>query len=140
MKPTVLLYNIKDRTRLLKIHQALMPLGFRIKLVDQQEFGLPVGVVAGFDPEPGEGTEVERVASKSETEILTGADTAGFDDEMAVMAGFTSAQVDAFILALRKKGIGRIDYKAVLTPTNRKWDSVTLYRELKKEHEMYMKK
>lgn len=122
MKPTVLLYNIKDRTRLLKIHQALMPLGFRIKLVDQQEFGLPVGVVAGFDPEPGEGTEAE---------------IAGFDDEMAVMAGFTSAQVDAFILALRKKGIGRIDYKAVLTPTNRKWDSVTLYRELKKEHEMY---
>ena len=54
---------------------------------------------------------------------------------MAVMAGFTSAQVDGFIYALRKKGVGRIDYKAVLTPTNQNWDSVTLFHEIKKEHE-----
>ncbi|WP_412710658.1 DUF3783 domain-containing protein [Clostridium sp. AF37-7] len=44
--------------------------------------------------------------------------------------------MDAFIYALRKKGVGRIDYKAVLTPYNMKWDSVQLYEEIKKEHEM----
>ena len=59
-----------------------------------------------------------------------------FSDEMAIMAGFSSAQIDAFIHALRKKGVGRIDYKAVLTPYNMKWDSVQLYEEIKKEHEM----
>ena len=56
-----------------------------------------------------------------------------FSDEMAIMAGFSSAQIDAFIYALRKKGVGRIDYKAVLTPYNMKWDSVQLYEEIKKE-------
>ena len=59
-----------------------------------------------------------------------------FSDEMAIMAGFSSAQIDAFIHALRKKGVGRIDYKAVLPPYNMKWDSVQLYEEIKKEHEM----
>ena len=62
-------------------------------------------------------------------------DGPGFEDEMAVMAGFTSSQVDAFIYALRKKGVGRIDYKAVLTSTNQNWNSVTLFHEIKKEHE-----
>ena len=124
MKPTVLLYNFKDRDRLMKIRQALLPLGFRIKIVEKQEFGLPLGVLAGIKEmkEAGE----EQVASY---------DGPGFEDEMAVMAGFTSAQVDGFIYALRKKGVGRIDYKAVLTPTNRNGDSVTLFHEIKKEHE-----
>ena len=120
MKPTVLLYNIKDRARLLKLHQALMPLGFRIRLVEKTEFGLPLGVLAGLDEKPEQEAEMEAL---------------DFSDEMAVMAGFTSAQVDAFILALRKHGVGRIDYKAVLTPTNRAWNSVKLYCEIKKEHE-----
>ncbi len=51
------------------------------------------------------------------------------------MAGVTSAQVDAFIRALRRNGVGRIDYKAVLTPYNKNWDSVRLYREIRREHE-----
>lgn len=132
MKPTVLLYNVTDRTRLLKIHQALLPLGFRIRRIEPTEFTLPLGVLAGIDREPAleqpdtaEADGTSRVYEKQ----------AAFTDEMAVMAGFSSAQVDAFILALRKNGIGRIDYKAVLTPTNRGWDSIRLYQEIKKEHE-----
>lgn len=119
MKSTVLLYNFTDKVRLLKVCQALMPLGFRLKLVEKKDFGQPLGVLA-------EGKELE------EREKYDGP---GFEDEMAVMAGFTSAQVDAFLWALRRKGVERIDYKAVLTPTNREWDSVTLYHEIKKEHE-----
>ena len=119
MKSTVLLYNFTDKARLLKVRRALMPLGFRLKLVEKKDFGLPLGVLA-------EGKEPEERDNY---------DGPGFEDEMAVMAGFTSTQVDAFIWALRKKGVGRIDYKAVLTPTNREWDSVTLYHEIKKEHE-----
>ena len=124
MKPTVLLYNFNDKARLMKVQQALLPLGFRIKTVEKKEFGLPLGVLAG-------GKEWKEVYEKPAAEY----DGPGFEDEMAVMAGFTSAQVDAFIFALRKKGVGRIDYKAVLTPTNQNWDSVTLFHEIKKEHE-----
>ena len=58
-----------------------------------------------------------------------------FSDEMAIMAGFSSAQIDAFIHALGKKGVGRIDYKAVLTPYNMKGFS-TIIRRDQKEHEM----
>lgn len=124
MKPIVLLYNFKDRARLVKVRQALLPLGFRIKTVEKEEFGLPLGVLAGVKEMKEAGVEQE-----------ANYDGPGFEDEMAVMAGFTSSQVDGFIYALRKKGVGRIDYKAVLTPTNQNWDSVTLFHEIKKEHE-----
>ncbi len=120
MKETVLLYNFTaDRDRLLKVRMALLPLGVRIRTVGKEEYGLPVGVLAGVKDLPASAVE----------------NPGDFEDEMAVMAGFTSGKVDAFIQALRKKGVGRIDYKAILTPTNQMWDSVTLYRELKKEHE-----
>lgn len=123
MKETVLLYNFKDKSRLLKIRQALMPLGFRIKTVERKDFGKPLGALVGM----------KEMKTEEET---TEYDGPGFEEEMAVMAGFSSAQVDAFIYALRKKGVGRIDYKAVLTQTNQHWDSVTLFQEIKKEHEI----
>ncbi len=122
MKETVLLYNFTDRERLMKVKQALMPLGFRLKAVAKEDYGKPLGMLAG-------------VKGMEETGEEPAYDGPGFDDEMAVMAGLTSSQVDAFIKTLRKKGVGRIDYKAVLTPFNKDWDSVTLYHEIKKEHE-----
>ena len=122
MKEIVLLYNFTDRERLMKVKQALMPLGFRLKAVAKEDYGKPVGMLAG-------------VKGMEETGDETPYEGPGLDDEMAIMAGFTSTQIDAFIKALRKKGVGRIDYKAVLTPYNKDWDSVALYREIKKEHE-----
>ena len=56
------------------------------------------------------------------------------EQEMMVMAGLSSGRIDAVISALRRTGVGRINYKAVLTPTNSQWDSLTLYRELAREH------
>ena len=47
MKPTVLLYNFTDSKRKMKVQQALMPLGFRLRAVTKEEYGLPVGVLAG---------------------------------------------------------------------------------------------
>ena len=122
MRETVLLYNFTDSERLMKVRQALMPLGFRLKAVEKRDYGKPIGMLAGVKGMEETGAE----------EPYAGP---GFDDEMAVLAGLTSGQVDAFIVALRKKGVGRIDYKAILTPYNKDWDSVTLYREIKKEHE-----
>ena len=121
MQKTVLLYNVQDKNRLLKIRQALLPLGIRIRLVNKEDYGKPVGLLAGI-----KGID----AAEQESDLKD-----DFNDEMAVMAGFTSAQVDAFIRALYKRGVGRIDYKAILTPYNVLWSSVKLYREIKKEHE-----
>ena len=98
---------------------------------------------AGQAIEAGEETQKEGTAQKQadgrlqrEVPENDSSRKMDFSDEMAIMAGFSSAQIDAFIYALRKKGVGRIDYKAVLTPYNMKWDSVQLYEEIKKEHEM----
>ena len=125
MKETVLFYNVA-KDRLLKLRQALLPLGFRIKLVSREDLGKPLGVLAGvkgMEPDPEQGPY----------------EGPGFEEEMAVLAGFSSAQVDGFIQALRRKGLGRIDYKAVLTPYNREWDSVKLFEEIKREHEAMTK-
>ena len=155
MKPTVLLYNFTDSKRKMKVQQALMPLGFRLRAVKKEEYGLPVGVLAGVKGldedvlkearqaiETGEETQKEGTAHKQadglqrEVPENDSSRKMDFSDEMAIMAGFSSTQIDAFIYALRKKGVGRIDYKAVLTPYNMKWDSVQLYEEIKKEHKM----
>ena len=40
MKPTVLLYNFTDSKRKMKVQQALMPLGFRLRAVKKEEYGL----------------------------------------------------------------------------------------------------
>ena len=53
-----------------------------------------------------------------------------------LMVGFTSARVDTLLSALRKNGAGRINYKAVLTETNKSWDSVHLFQEIKREHDI----
>ena len=93
MKETVLLYNFNDKDRLMKIRQALLPLGFRVKTVGREDYGKPLGTLAGVKG----------------MEELTEADHSGdglcsdFDDEMAVLAGLTSSQVDSFIRTLRKK-------------------------------------
>lgn len=128
MKETVLLYNFNEE-RILKIRKALLPLGFRIRMVEKKNFNKPLGTLAGV-----KGME-ESLNSSLSSPNATGGAGGGFDDEMAVLAGLTSSQVDAFIKALRKNGVGRIDYKAVLTPVNKDWDSVQLYHEIKKEHE-----
>ena len=123
-----------------------MPLGFRLRAVRKEEYGLPVGVLAGVKGLEEESAKEAEQALKTDEKEMEGKRVRenleaesfrkmDFQDEMAIMAGFTSAQIDAFIYALRKKGIGRIDYKAVLTPYNMKWDSVQLYEEIKKEHE-----
>ena len=43
--------------------------------------------------------------------------------------------IDALIAGLKKNGAGRVDLKAVLTPTNAGWNSLELYEEIKREHE-----
>ena len=114
MKPTILLYHLPEGERLLKIKKALFPLGMKLRAVKKEEYLEPVGYLAG----------VKEIASCGED----------FEKERMVMAGLTSGQVDRVILALRKAGAGRIDYKAVLTPTNQNWNALKLYEELAGEH------
>ena len=56
------------------------------------------------------------------------------EDEMLVLNHFTESQMNYMLAYLRKEKI-QIPLKAVLTPTNRHWNSLELYAEIKKEHE-----
>lgn len=119
MRETVLLYNFDD-VRLPKVKRALLPLKICVKTVDKKDFSQPIGYLVGMkDIEP-----VEEQYNDN-----------GFTDEMLLMSGFTSAKIDALIKALHKNGVGRIDLKAVVTPTNKDWNSIELYKAVKADHE-----
>lgn len=120
MKETILLYHFTDEERLRKVKRALLPMGIRLKAVRREEYLHPLGYLAG----------VKEIGPAEA--VYGGGD---FEQEMMVMAGLTSQRVDAVILALRKSGVGRVNYKAVLTPANQFWDSVKLYGEISQEHE-----
>ena len=89
MRETVLLYNVQGDERKRKITKALLPLGFRLKTVAKEDYLKPVGFLAGLK-------DMEDNGSVYEGEE--------FQDEMMLMAGFTSARVDTLLSSLRKNG------------------------------------
>lgn len=116
---TVLLYNInEEKSR--KLRMLMIRMGMRIRVVEKSDYNLPVGFLAGIKDATLENPEAE---------------CSDFQDEMMVMRGFTSKRLDLFLQNMRKEGIQRIDYKAILTSTNSRWNSWQLYQELKAEHE-----
>ena len=123
MKKTVLLFNL-DENRLPLVKRAVMPLKTGIKVVDKKDFNQVLGYLAEI---PG-------------FQIIEGEAAETFDDEMLVMAGFTRNDIDELIRSLKKHGVGRVDLKAILTPTNSLWDCVRLYKAVKADHEEMNKK
>lgn len=119
MKKQILLYNIKDKKRTLDIRRVLMPLKIRIKQVSEADFGQPIGYLADMD-----GFEA--------CEELSG--DFSFEDEMMIMVGLTSFEIDQVIKGFHKRRIAGIPLKAILTDENRKWNSRKLYENLKEEH------
>ena len=116
---TVLLYNM-DNEKSRKLKMLMIRMGTRIRMVDKEDYGSPVGILAGLK---------EITLEDPNAEVMD------FNDEMMILRGFTNARLDLFLQAMRKEGIGRINYKAILTPTNARWNSWQLYQEIKKEHE-----
>lgn len=115
MIPVLYLYNL-DNPKGAKIRRMCLPLGVRTKLVAPQAHALTLEELANGAPPPADGAP-------------------GFSDELLLMAGFTSAQIDALILGFRRAKIPMVALKAVLTPTNRSWTSVQLHQELCRERE-----
>lgn len=124
MKETILLFGFDEKKKA-EMKRALLPLKMKIKVVEPEDYHQQVGYLAG-------NKEISPKESADESK------TEEFEQEMMVMAWVSSGQVDQVLQAMRKQGIGRISYKAVLTQQNQYWDCVTLYEELKKEHAMYM--
>ena len=112
-----LLYNLSGKDKLTKIRFLLFKLGLEGREVSPDEFGLPIGKLAGLEgfesdaPEAGE----------------------DFTEEMLVMCGLSSPQFNALLAGLRQNRT-TVALKAVLTETNAAWSSRRLHRELAAEH------
>ena len=119
MKETVLLYNFSDE-RLQKIRCALLPLKLRIKTVGIDEYSQPLGYLAGIKG-------IEPTSEKYSGN--------GFTDELMLICGLNQMKLQSLLNALYKNGVGKIDLKAMLTPTNISWNSTQLYEAVKADHE-----
>ena len=112
----ILAYNLSaERAGRIRTLCAIQKL--RLHLVTSEEFGLPIGVLAGVLP------PVEPTAADP------------FFEEMLVLCQLSEAELERFLLGFRKSGIPPVALKAVLTPTNATWNAKALRDELKKEHE-----
>ena len=115
MRETVLLFNIKDKKRAQELQMICMSLRIRVRLIKKEEYFQTVGVLAGMK----EASETDRIYEGEE-----------LADEMMVFAGVTGSHLDQILFMMRKKGMKRIDYKAVLTDTNSQWTVPELFKEL----------
>lgn len=114
--PLVLLYNL-DSPKGAKIRRMCLPLGLRARLVQPEEYGLPLGELAG-----GAVPETPWTGEQ-------------FADEMLLLVNCTGPLLDRFLQGFRRNKIPPVALKAVLTPTNRSWDSAALHSELLRERE-----
>lgn len=115
MNEIALFYNFSEE-RMRKARLALLPLKIRTKIIDKSEYNQPLGYLAS----------IKGIEPASEE-----FDGTGFDEEMIVLHNFTSKTIDALIRALNKCGVGRVPLKAVITPTNKDWNSLQLYKAVK---------
>ena len=125
MKELAMFYNFSDE-RFRKAKFALMPLKIQVKKVEKEDFNQPIGFHC----------KASRALSLQAEKF----DGDGLDEEMIVMHNFTNKTIDSLIRALNKCGVGRVPLKAVITPTSKDWDSLTLIKALKADHEEMLKK
>ena len=121
MRSVVLCYNLKGTAKGRKLAMIFGFLGYKIRHVEAEEYKIPLKALV----EGGEQTEKELYTGK------------GFTEEMLIMQAATEDLLDKALFLMHKEKV-RVELKAVITPNNQEWDSLSLYREIKKEHE-YMK-
>ena len=112
---TVLLYNLNDADKRMRIKLILFRLGLSARDVRPEEFGCPLGLLLGregFAPAEADGS---------------------FAEEMLVMHELSQAQFSSLLNALRQ-GRVPVALKAVVTDTNIAWSSLRLHSELAAEH------
>ena len=117
MNPMVLCYNLQPE-KLGRLRVLALRLGIGVRVVEPEQFALPVGALAGV-------TEPPETVEPAEP----------FTDEMLVMAHFRPGMLDAFLNGFRQSRIPSVKLKAMLTETNATWSAARLHREIRAEHE-----
>lgn len=78
----------------------------------------------------------EMISDGSQTTSTAFSGKASASESLLVMCGLADKRVDKLLFELRKSDV-TLDYKAVLTPTNRKWTVSQLLLEMHREKAAY---
>lgn len=111
----LLVYNLSGE-RYQKLRLTAMRFRIRLRPVRPEEYAETLAALCGTEPLAGT--------------PFTGD---GFDDEMLVMADFPTGLAQQFLSGLKRMNAPHVALKAVLTSTNRAWNSVRLNKELSGE-------
>ena len=114
----LLLFNISESKATL-IKTVCDSLAIRVVKIYRPQYGETIGALAGLPAFP-----MTNVPYSGED----------FTQEMMVICGLNSNELDVFLAAWRDAGIPPVWRKAALTPTNRQWTAARLYGELDREH------
>lgn len=139
LKPTVLLYNFTDKRRRNKVNAFCAMHGIRVRTVEKEEYGRPLIMLADKEAELLFADADEKASGsgkdkpKEEQERESKKEQEDFADEMLLMCQ-VGGKMNALLAYLRKEKV-IVPLKAVMTPVNQFWNSVELYREIRKEHE-----
>lgn len=113
---TILLYGFEELNHILAVKAAAGPFQAEVKPVWRDSWRTPIGALVGRKTRPArEGVFSGKLGGR-----------------MMVFCDMDS-QMDDFLPALRRAGIGPECYKAVLTAWNQEWDGIALFAELQKE-------
>jgi len=90
-----------------------------VKEIETNQFGMPLGVLAGVIEDTG---AVIETTSES------------IADEMLLFVNFDQKSLSEFLAHYRAAGIPKVNLKAGLTPNNVSWNVYMLHEELLEEH------
>ena len=119
MKKTILLFGFPDLPSVLAVQTAVAPLGIDVIPVSRSDYNKPLAVLAGLE-----------TPKTSPTPYAGG----NFGGRMVDLCGLMD-QVQMLLPILNQAGANCL--KAVLTPSNREWNAVTLYAELSREQRAF---
>lgn len=117
----LLVFHLDDNN-LKKLKQVTGALKIRVEEVPSSDYLKPLEMIANKTASPFIQPFSEEVPSES----------------LIVFCDFTEKKMDKLLAALRRDQIA-IDYKAVLTPTNKKWNVMRMYLEMQAEKSAYQK-
>lgn len=112
---TVLMYNCSGE-QFSKLKQIFAMLRLRMRVVEPDRYHIPLEELSRGKGEPGEAAEP-------------------LPEAMLVFCGLGQALLNQVLEVIRVANLPPIPLKAVLTETNREWDTRQLYTELCRERE-----
>ena len=117
----LLVFHLDDNN-LKKLKQVTGALKIRVEEVPSSDYLKPLEMIANKTASPFIQPFSGEVPSES----------------LIVFCDFTEKKMDKLLSSLRRDQIS-IDYKAVLTPTNKKWNVMRMYLEMQAEKSAYQK-